>query len=140
MTLGRGAGILLHITSLPDGVIGPSAYRFVDLLAEAGQKYWQILPLGQTGYGGSPYQCFSAFAGNIGLIQETGDRREESGENQDRFNKENWFWLDDYALFQAMRKANGWKAWNEWAEPLRLRDPKAIEQARRDHRAAIDEE
>ncbi|MDR0468584.1 MAG: 4-alpha-glucanotransferase, partial [Peptococcaceae bacterium] len=64
----RSAGVLLHISSLPSpygiGSFGKSAYQWVDFLREAGQSYWQILPLGPTGYGNSPYQCFSAFAGN----------------------------------------------------------------------------
>src|SRR5689334_6346607 len=68
----RSGGILLHPTSLPGpygmGDLGPQAYRFVDWLAETGCKLWQVLPLGPTGYGDSPYQCFSAFAGNPYLI------------------------------------------------------------------------
>jgi 4-alpha-glucanotransferase len=68
----RSSGILLHITSLPSpggvGTMGRAAYDFVDFLAAAGQRYWQILPLGPTGYGDSPYQTFSAFAGNPYLI------------------------------------------------------------------------
>jgi 4-alpha-glucanotransferase len=68
----RAGGILLHITSLPGkegiGTFGEEAFRFVDKLTEAGQKLWQILPLGPTGYGNSPYQCYSAFAGNPLLI------------------------------------------------------------------------
>jgi len=72
MTFPRGSGILLHITSLPSpfgiGDFGDSAFRFIDYLESAGQKYWQILPLGQTGYGNSPYGCCSAFAGNVYLI------------------------------------------------------------------------
>ncbi len=66
--LKRGAGILLPVTSLPSpygiGTFGEEAYRFVDFLEEAGQSYWQVLPLGPTSYGDSPYQSFSAFAGN----------------------------------------------------------------------------
>ena len=72
MRFNRSGGILLHPTSLPGkfgiGDLGPNAYRWVDFLAETNSKLWQILPLGQTGYGDSPYQCFSAFAGNIYLI------------------------------------------------------------------------
>lgn len=72
MTFKRSSGILLHPTSLPGpygiGDLGPQAYRFVDWLASTGCKLWQILPLGPTGYGDSPYQCFSAFAGNPYLI------------------------------------------------------------------------
>lgn len=68
----RSSGILLHITSLPGkygiGSMGKEAYKFVDFLVESGQKIWQILPLGHTGYGDSPYQCYSAFAGNPLLI------------------------------------------------------------------------
>ena len=68
----RSAGILLHPTSLPApygiGDLGPTAYAWVDALARARQSWWQILPLGPTGYGDSPYQSFSAFAGNPNLI------------------------------------------------------------------------
>ena len=68
----RAGGILLHPTSLPSGFgigdLGPSAYSFIDFLEVSKQKLWQILPLGPTGYGDSPYQCFSAFAGNPILI------------------------------------------------------------------------
>jgi 4-alpha-glucanotransferase len=72
MNLQRSGGILLHPTSLPGpygiGDLGPQAYRFVDWLAQAGCRLWQVLPLGPTGYGDSPYQCFSAFAGNPYMI------------------------------------------------------------------------
>ena len=64
----RGAGVLLPVTSLPSpygiGTFGRAAYAFVDFLRDAGQRYWQVLPLGPTSYGDSPYQSFSAFAGN----------------------------------------------------------------------------
>ena len=66
--LNRESGILLHISSLPSphgiGTFGADAYRFADFLKSAGQKYWQVLPLGHTGFGDSPYQSFSSFAGN----------------------------------------------------------------------------
>jgi len=72
MQFPRGSGILLHITSLPSrfgiGDLGPEAYRFVDFLAETGQTWWQMLPVGPTGYGNSPYQSLSSFAGNTLLI------------------------------------------------------------------------
>src|ERR1700724_1997753 len=68
MIFPRCSGILLHITSLPAahgiGDLGPGAHEFVDFLAESRQKVWQVLPLSPTGYGDSPYQCFSSFAGN----------------------------------------------------------------------------
>lgn len=66
--LTRGAGLLLPISSLPSpygiGTLGNEAYKFVDFLVDAGQSYWQVLPVGPTSYGDSPYQSFSAFAGN----------------------------------------------------------------------------
>jgi 4-alpha-glucanotransferase len=72
MRFERSSGVLLHVTSLPGeygiGDLGPAAYEFVDQLAAAGQRYWQILPVSPTGYGDSPYQSFSAFAGNVLLI------------------------------------------------------------------------
>ena len=64
----RSSGVLLHISSLPSpygiGTMGREAYRFVDFLKNSGQSYWQILPICPTGYGDSPYQSFSSFAGN----------------------------------------------------------------------------
>src|SRR5436190_7749512 len=72
MQFPRGSGILLHITSLPSrfgiGDLGPEAHRFVDFLAETGQTWWQMLPVSPTGYGNSPYQSLSSFAGNTLLI------------------------------------------------------------------------
>lgn len=83
----RASGILMHVTSLPGpngiGAMGKEAYRFLDFLEQAGQSYWQILPLSPTGYGDSPYQSFSAFAGNPylidleSLVEENLLRREE---------------------------------------------------------------
>ena len=68
MAFKRASGVLLHPTSLPGpygiGDLGSAAFAFCDFLAEAGQTYWQVLPLGPTGYGDSPYACYSAFAGN----------------------------------------------------------------------------
>ncbi len=72
MTFKRAGGVLLHPTSLPGpygiGDIGPEAFKWVDYLVSTGCSIWQVLPLGPTGYGDSPYQCFSAFAGNPFLI------------------------------------------------------------------------
>src|SRR5665213_2898945 len=68
MNVDRMSGVLLHVTSLPSyggvGDFGPAAYAFVDFLAAAKQRVWQVLPLSPTGYGGSPYSALSAFAGN----------------------------------------------------------------------------
>ena len=72
MSFPRSSGVLLHPTSLPGrfgiGDLGRGAFEFIDMLASAGQRLWQVLPLGPTGYGDSPYQCFSAFAGNTLLV------------------------------------------------------------------------
>jgi len=72
MKFDRSSGILLHITSLPgpfgNGDFGEDAYRFIDFLGAAGQAFWQIMPLGPTGWGGSPYSSASAFAGNVNLV------------------------------------------------------------------------
>ena len=72
MAFDRSSGVLLHVTSLPSphgvGSLGQAAYDFVDFLRLAGQRYWQVLPLGHTGFGDSPYQCYSAAAGNPLLI------------------------------------------------------------------------
>src|ERR1700746_3049347 len=72
MKFPRSSGVLLHPTSLPGpfgiGDLGPEAFRFAKFLVDAGQSLWQVLPLGPTGYGDSPYACYSAFAGNTLLI------------------------------------------------------------------------
>jgi 4-alpha-glucanotransferase len=83
----RCSGILLHVTSLPGGHgigdLGESAYEFVQFLSDSGQKIWQVLPLSPTGYGDSPYQCFSAFAGNPLLIDLTSLREQGLLSQQD---------------------------------------------------------
>src|SRR5271169_4695142 len=72
----RASGLLLHVTSLPSrygiGDVGPSAFSWIDRLHDAGQGWWQALPLGPTGYGNSPYQSLSSFAGNDLLISPDG--------------------------------------------------------------------
>ncbi len=179
MTFTRSSGMLLHPTSFPGpygiGDLGPFAYRFIDYLAETGSKLWQVLPLGPTSYGDSPYQCFSAFAGNpymvspdflmqeglltsedlsdmpywepnrvdFGLIYQWKPKLldkafahfEQSGSDQLRsewaeFRQSNAAWLDDYALFMALKDANGGVAWNEWPAPQRDRDPQTLAEAR----------
>src|SRR5438445_13295071 len=81
MRFPRASGILLHPTSLPGrfgiGDLGDEAYRFADFLIASGQSLWQVLPLGPTGYGDSPYACYSAFAGNTLLISP--ERLSEAG-------------------------------------------------------------
>ena len=141
MTFPRAAGILLHPTSLPGpngiGDLGPEAHRFLDVLTQTGMKIWQVLPLGPTGYGDSPYQCFSAFAGNPLLIYVAGNGGTGDGDFPahtvafdrgiphrkarlraalDRFTPDATYrafvvqehdWLEDYALFMALKEAHG---------------------------------
>jgi 4-alpha-glucanotransferase len=174
MPFRRSSGVLLHPTSLPGGFgvgdLGPGAFEFIDLLASAGQRLWQVLPLGPTGYGDSPYQCFSAFAGNPLLISlerliEDGmltktealsqamppgkvdfpsviahrraiwppvlDRFETAGAPQmrdrfDRFCAAHASWLDDFALFMAVKDAQGQAAWTAWEPDIAHRDPTAV--------------
>ncbi len=174
LTNTRSCGILLHPTSLPGphgiGTLGQHAHAFVEFLHEAGQSIWQVLPLGPTGYGDSPYACFSTFAGNPLLIDledlqadgliEKGelDRAPQSCERVDfgavfshktpllaqaakRFlikasgerkaafeafcNAQAW-WLEDYALFTAIKKAHQGRPINEWDPQLKKRAPGAV--------------
>ena len=177
----RESGILMHITSLPGaygiGTMGKNAYRFVDFLEAAGQAYWQILPLTPTGYGDSPYQSFSACAGNYYLIDldtlvEEGLLKEEEisavswGKDPQRvdfdtmyaqrskvlkiacsrfvpdegyaaFLRENAGWLEDYAIFMALKEEMGGKPWQDWPEELKCHDEKALAQKRKELEAAV---
>lgn len=174
----RSSGLLLHPTSLPGpfgvGDLGPAASAFVDALARARQGWWQLLPLGPTGYGDSPYQCFSAFAGNPILISP--ERLVEDGllapadlpasprpegrvefeqvipakerllqraferfqagaaptlrHELEAFGRAEAAWLDDYALFMALKAAHGGVAWTGWDPALVSRQPSALAAAR----------
>ncbi len=170
----RGSGVLLHITSLPSpygiGDLGPAAYRFVDLIAGAGQHYWQILPLNPTcpAFGNSPYQGLSAFAANTLLIspewmvadgllgpEDTGDPPGFPAERVDypaviayknglfdralaRFNErenfryrefaaENASWLNDYAIFIALKDRFSGAVWGDWPPDIRDRHGEALQ-------------
>ena len=178
----RESGILMPVSSLPGpygiGCFGKEAFEFVDFLAQAGQKIWQILPLSPTGYGDSPYQSCSAFAGNPYFIDldtlkkeglltaaqlkaekwSTDPKEVDYGtlyvsrfkvlrtayaawrkqcaglhgcayyfpDDYYAFTLANEEWLDDYALYMALKAANGMKNWVEWDKPYRLRDRKAL--------------
>ena len=169
----RSSGILLPVSALPSeggiGTLGRAAFEFADFLAAAGQRYWQILPLGPTSYGDSPYQSFSVYAGNPyfvdpGLLIEEGllTREERDahtphgdpghvdyariyetrfallraaflrGRGRDAadfscFCAQNAAWLPDYALFMALKRHFGMRAWGEWEdEDIRLRKPEAV--------------
>jgi len=175
MRFPRSSGILLHPTSLPGpfgiGDLGPQAHGFVDFLAAAGQTLWQVLPLGPTGYGNSPYQCFSAVAGNPLLISpellaqkgwlsrpdlesvpalpddevdfarviprktallESAARRflaTASDPDRPRFEEfcaRQHAWLEDYALFMALKQQHQFLAWSRWEPEVRLRAPGAL--------------
>jgi 4-alpha-glucanotransferase len=95
MELRRSSGLLLHPTSLPGGRFGEQAYRFVDWLAEAGQSWWQVLPLGPPDEYGSPYRSPSAFAGWTGLLSQP--RAPVSPEEEQSFVSRHPYWAADWA-------------------------------------------
>src|SRR3954468_24087586 len=100
MYLQRASGILLHPTSLPNGVLDEQAFRFVDWLAAAGQRWWQVLPLGPPeGLTGSPYMLPSAFAGSAGMLADRG-ARVSAGEGRE-FEERNAYWIDDWLRWAA---------------------------------------
>jgi 4-alpha-glucanotransferase len=180
MSRTRASGILLHPSSLPGpygiGDLGPEASRWLRWLASTGCTYWQTLPLGPTGYGDSPYFCFSAFAGNpylvspdrlvedgyleagdldrvpdlpadrvdfgrvipwkLGLLDRAFERFQEerphgAAGRYRAFRRSHAGWLDDFALFMALKEAHGGGPWSDWPGPLRHRRPRALAAARR---------
>jgi len=182
----RASGVLLHVTSLPSsygiGDVGPTAVAWVDRLHEAGQRWWQALPLGPTGYGDSPYQSLSSFAGNPLLISpewliedelvragdcaggsfsstavdydavtrfkyalletawknfHAGARPDLRGDFED-FGQTHAHWLDDYALFRALKARYDGASYVDWPDALVRRVPAALEQARRELMGQID--
>ena len=180
----RKSGVLMPIFSLPSkygiGCMSKEAYEFVDFLNEAKQSYWQILPIGPTSYGDSPYQSFSTFAGNpyfIDLEQLIDDgllTREicesyDYGDNKEyidyekiyntrfkvlrqaysnflsnmdasflRFKKERAKWLDDYALFMALKDKFDGKSWLLWDEDIKRREKSVLEAYREELKEEID--
>ncbi|MCF7859603.1 MAG: 4-alpha-glucanotransferase [Candidatus Cloacimonetes bacterium] len=170
----RSSGILLHITSLPNkygiGSLGKEAREFIDFLEMAGQKVWQVCPIGPTGYGESPYAMYSSFAGNplfidLEMLLEDGLIMPKHLEDApyfepeyvdypavhqykeniyrlafDKFkgqtpadynafiNKES-FWLDDYALFRALKNKYNGKSWLDWDAPQKAHQPEAMAKA-----------
>ncbi len=187
MSFQRASGLLLHPTSFPGrfgiGDLGPEAYAFADFLVTNAQQLWQMLPLGPTGYGDSPYACYSAFAGNPLLVSpeqlfEEGllarveleatpmlpfdrvdfERVHDSKDAMlskayehyqhstdtglrsafETFAEENASWLDDYALFRALKTAHAGRAWTQWGLPLVRRERAALSQAREKLREDID--
>ena len=177
MPFPRSSGILLHPTCFPSrfgvGDLGIEAYQFIDFLRDTDQQYWQVLPLGPTGYGNSPYMSYSAIAGNHLLIspeklQDQGLITDEDLANLpefpvdkvdfgavietkmpllqkacenfkhkatpvqqkefDGFCQSTAHWLDDYALFMALRDAHQGAGWHTWEPELAKRKPEALEQ------------
>ncbi len=166
----RSSGILMPIFSLPSkygiGTFGKEAYRFVDFLKKSGQTYWQILPLGITGFGDSPYQSFSSFAGNPyfidldmlvhdGLLTTEEIERFNFGDDCTKvnyallyttrykvlyiayknFTKSNEYkifctynkaWLDDFALFMAIKDSLNGASFDVWPDKLKFRDKQAL--------------
>ena len=141
----RSAGVIMHIASLPGkfgiGTFGKEAYEYVEFLYKSGMRYWQILPLGQTGYGDSPYQSFSAFAGNpYGLLfnikyivlRRAYENFKKSHnfllkEYFESFKEENNWWLDNYSLYMAVKGKFNLASWQEWDDDIKKRRPEAIE-------------
>ena len=142
----RKSGILMPMSALPSpygiGTMGKSAYHFVDFLKAAGQKYWQLLPLGPTSYGDSPYSSFSSFAGNpyfidyariyenrFAVLRQAFRRgRERFGSELAAFRRENAAWVENYALYMAVKAGFGMVSWTEWPdEDIRLHRPEAVE-------------
>ena len=186
MNFPRSSGILLHPTSLPGafgiGDLGPQAYEFADFLRGGGQSLWQVLPLGPTGYGDSPYACYSAFAGNpllispeqlvsdgllssaelksIGsesdavnfaeahqlkdeLLSKAYDNYKRTTDTSLRsafetFAQQQGDWLEDYALFRALKDAHNGQAWYEWESALVRRTPAALNRARSELRDQVE--
>src|SRR5436190_2893445 len=182
----RSSGLLLHPTSLPGpygiGDLGPEAYAWVETLVRARQKWWQVLPLGPTGYGDSPYQSFSAFAGNpylispdklitdgllkqtdlggfsfpvgrvdfgavipfkVGLLARAWENFQAGAAPAlrplfDAFCAEQAGWLDDFALFMALKEAHGGGSWLTWEPALAQRRAAALKRARANLSEAAD--
>ncbi len=122
----RRAGILLHPTCLW-GSNGnekkEAAKEWIDFLAAAGQKVWQILPLNPPGLGNSPYLSVSAFAGHETLFAENDG---ETGKPYREFCEENRYWLPDYALYRALQDHFGGLPWQQWPEKIRRREPESV--------------
>ena len=139
-----GVGVLAHITSLPSdekgmGTLGETAKRFVDGLAKAGVRYWQVLPANPTDDFGSPYAGISAFAGNIRLLEGNGGflgdptptpqvhAKVAKSKKYQKFCKRERDWLEPYAAFMALREKFGAeKTWQEWPKRYRRFNPKVI--------------
>lgn len=123
----RQAGVLLHPSSLPSGVVDADALRFLDWLAACGFSVWQTLPVGPPVYGLSPYQALSAHAGHLGLLPAQAQARRAG---YAAFLRAHGHWLEDYALFMAIKTSQGGQPWWQWPAALRRRETVALNAAR----------
>ena len=124
----RSSGLLLHLTSLPGGRLGPAADDFLRFLEAAGQRWWQVLPVGPAGYAGSPYAAHSAMAGDESLLPLAPAALPEDRFRE--FRRRQRAWLPDYALYRALKERYGQRAWWTWPRGYRARDPAALAKAR----------
>lgn len=120
----RRAGVLLHPTSLPSGVLNQDAERWLEWLERAGFSMWQVLPLGEPQHGLSPYQCVSAFAMNPALYNEYTEPQLDSLAFREFCSNNSW--LDDYALFKLLHLRFDDDAWYEWPDKFKFRDDRAL--------------
>ena len=181
----RAAGVLLHVTSLPSpygiGDLGSAAFAWIDQLHTSGQRWWQVLPLGPTGYGNSPYQSMSSFAANPALISPDSliseglvkaadcqvdfpsdavdydtvipfknrllesawanfkaGARKDLRAAYDQFRSQQAHWLDDYALFEALKTSYRGEHYLDWPEEFVERRSDSLNAARRELADAID--
>jgi 4-alpha-glucanotransferase len=132
----RRAGILLHPTSLPSGNLA-DAGRWLDFLQAAGVGVWQMLPLGRPLAGRSPYQCASAFAVDPGLFPDLGAVAVDA-ERFSAWRVAQRQWVEDYALFIAIKTAQGGAPWPEWPAALRRREARALREFAARHAGAIE--
>jgi 4-alpha-glucanotransferase len=124
----RIAGVLLHPTSLPSGKLDKDVFRWLDFIAKTGLKLWQVLPLGVPQENLSPYQCYSAFAINPALLEIKAQNNSlESNEKFQHWYQQEQYWLDDYALFMALRQIFASQAWYQWEAPYRNRNSHALQ-------------
>lgn len=136
----RIGGVLLHPTSLPSGKLDEDAFRWLDFMAEAGLKLWQVLPLGVPQENLSPYQCYSAFAINPALMEI--ESRPPSLATDEKF--QNWYqqehyWLDDYALFMALKQVFSSQAWYQWEAPYKERNAHILQVFKQQNIALIND-
>ena len=132
----RSAGILLHVTSLPSGRLDDDALRWLDFMAASGLGVWQVLPLVIPDANGSPYQSASAFATDPRLLPAHPDPINESA--FETYCGRESHWLDDFALFQVLKRRFNGEPWVSWPDTFRHRDAASLRQVGLDEAAAID--